>query len=153
MSNLETMEKKDLKEYAETLDIKVLANDSAEVIRSKINGHNGVKTTASTADAVAQLEDEESKVGKGVKAKDGDRELKVIFNPGTDGNQSNVLFGINGTMMSLPRNKEVTVKKKYLDMLSKECFGFSIIQTNDPMTGQILTEQVKVPTYTFQIVG
>lgn len=145
MSELNTMNKADLKDYAETLGLEIGSRDSVDDIRSKINAHNGVKPDIKSEDLAAHVE---KKGGD-----DKERELTVIFNPGEDGNTSNVFFSINGVAMSLPRNQEVKVKKKYLDMLSKECYGFGVVQKSDPATGKIITKRVKKPTYTFQIVG
>lgn len=144
MTELNNMKKSDLKDYAETLGLEVGSRDSVDEIISKINIHNGVKPEPTAEKLELELEK---------KGDDGERQLTVIFNPDADGGMGNVFFGINGKCMSLPRNEEVKVKKKYLDMLSKECYGYKIIQKQNKVTGQIETLKVKQPTYTFQIVG
>lgn len=143
--SLDSMTKKDLVEYAETLGIDVGSRDTLEQIRSKINTHNGIAPTVD----VAELEKAVEKASDG----DAERELTVVFQVGEDGNSTNVFFSINGKAMSLPRNQEVKVKKKYIDMLLNDCSGFKVIQTTEPTTGKVITKQVKTTPYPFQIVG
>jgi|GEM_PF-5749646 len=142
--NIESMTKKELIDYAETLGIDIKSRDSVEEIRNKIYAANGEAPDTTSE----KLEGEIAKTGK-----DPEEELTVIFNVGEDGDTTNVYFGINGKQMSLPRNKEVKVKRKYLDMLTNECVGYKVVQEVNPQTGLIETKRVKKPVYTFQIVS
>lgn len=142
--DINNLSKSELKEYAESVGVKTLANDTVDELKAKIAAANGtpvVPTGEEQVEAVKQAPG------------DGEKEVTVIFNTGENGDNSNVFFSINGKAMSLPRNQEVKVKKKYLDMLSKECNGFAVKQEVNRQTGQVETRRINKPIYTFQIVS
>ena len=141
--NVENLKKPELMQYAESLGCAVNVRDTVEELKQKISAATGtdIEPTVEKIDnALAKVES------------DGEKELTVIFHPGQNQDTGNVYFGLNGVAMSLPRNKEVKVKKKYLDMLSKECVGSSVVQKTNEQ-GKIETIEIKKPVYTFDIVG
>lgn len=160
--DVSTLKRKELLEYAESLGCSVNARDTVAELRVKIAAATGTTIEPTGEEMDKKLEE----VGRASGAEAGsgnqgnqvetvdeaEKELSVIFHPGANGDTGNVYFSINGKAMSLPRNKEVKVKKKYLDMLSKECVGYAVIQViNDQ--GKLENKQIKKPVYTFDIVG
>lgn len=147
--DINSLKKPELVDYAGSLGIEVGARDTVEEIKLKIAAANGTDVAPTGDDMDQSLAKVKPKNAKD----DGEQELTVIFHPGPNQETGNVYFGINGVAMSLPRNKEVKVKKKYLDMLSQEAIGYTVSQVLNSQTGEIEETKVKKPTYTFQIVG
>lgn len=144
--NIETLTKQELKDYAETLGIEIGSRETVDEIRSKINAQGAIDgaTPVTDSNTLAEAVDK--------KAKGGDELVKCMIMPGQDGDMTNAFVSINGTAMSIPRNKEVEIPKKYIDVLIKECYGYKVVQTRNEMTGKIETNRVRVPAYNIQLL-
>jgi hypothetical protein len=135
---LDAMNKTELKEYAETLGISVGSRDSVEDVKAKIAEITGETYMPKQAPL------------KPVTG-DGEEEVTVLFHPDGKDN-SRVFISHNGVAMSLPRNKEVTIKRKYLRVL-EESVQSEFVTERNPVTNKDELVEVKRPTYTYQIVS
>jgi hypothetical protein len=144
--NIETLTKNELRDYAETLGIELGSRDTVEEMRAKINSVAAMSGQAPLQDADVMTEILDKK------GSNPDEMIKCMILPGADGDMTNAFLSINGKAMSIPRNKEVTVPKKYIDMAIKECFGYRVIQERNEITGKLATKRIKVPAYNIQIL-
>ena len=144
--SIETLTKAELKDYAETLGLEIGSRETVDEIRAKINAHGAIGGQKPLQDA-DKLAGELDK-----KANGPDSKVKCMILPGQDGDMTNAFVSINGVAMSIPRNKEVEIPKKYVDILINECAGYKVVQTRDEMTGKIKQNRVKVPAYNIQLL-
>lgn len=138
--SLDAMSKTELKTYAETLGITLVARDSIDEIKAKIAEVTGEEFTSKPVPQV------NSSLGG-----DLEKEITVIFNP--DGNDnSRVVIGFDGSIVALPRSTPVKVKKKFLNVLS-EAITTTYVEKIDQVTNLVELMPIDKPTYTYQIVS
>jgi len=77
---------------------------------------------------------------------------EVIFYPARIGEERDVIFGVNGTCLTVQRNKPVILPQSFLDSID-HCVDIYWVPDFDPRSGESRKLERRVPKFTYNKTG